>query len=90
MKLSQAFELIRLEREYQTRKWGSIQDHPHAIPGYLLIAQAELNEAIAGWMKNRAGRNDALAEIVQVAAVCAACLEQHGVFNVVKHDLEQS
>lgn len=72
----QVFEAIEKERFYQDDKWG--RDRPQSLPGYLLIAQAELNEAIAGWIKNGQGRSAPLHELTQVAAVIVACLERYG------------
>lgn len=76
--LEEVFEKIRAEREYQDNKWGTIEEHPHDLPGYLLIMRKELEEAENGWMKNSSGRNSALQEILQVAAVAVAALQQHG------------
>ena len=70
---------IRNEREYQDKKWGTIEQHPQSIPGYLLILRKELEEAENGWMKNTRGRDSALTEILQVAAVAVACLQHHGI-----------
>lgn len=69
---------IRAEREYQDTKWGSLAEKPQSIPGWLLILRKELEEAEEGWMKNRIGRDSALGEIVQIAAVAVAALQQHG------------
>ena len=72
------FDAIDREREYQDRKWGTIQEHPHEVPGWLLIIQSELNEAMEEWVHN-GGDKEALREILQVIATGVACLEQHGV-----------
>jgi hypothetical protein len=72
------FNKINQEREYQDRKWGNIDEHPHSIPGYLLIIRKELEEAEEGWMKNVPGRDSAMSEILQIAAVAVAAMEQHG------------
>lgn len=66
------------ERQYQDRKWGAIGDHPHTVAGWLLIVEGELEEAKQAWRKQR-GDAGALRELLQVAAVCFACMEQHGV-----------
>jgi hypothetical protein len=39
--LEEVFEKIRAEREYQDNKWGTIEEHPHDLPGYLLIMRKE-------------------------------------------------
>lgn len=71
-------EKIRQEREYQNSKWGTVEEHPQSIPGYLLVIRKELEEAENGWMKNVSGRDSAMAEILQIAAVAVAAMEQHG------------
>lgn len=69
---------IAAERERQDAKWGALEDKRQSVAGYLMIIEAELAEAKAGWMKNADGRHSALAEIAQVASVAVACLQQHG------------
>ncbi len=66
---------IEYELDYQDEKWGYKEQ---SLPGYLLIMKQELDEAIAGWMKNAPNRNSPLHEIVQVVAVGIQCLEQYG------------
>lgn len=69
------YAAIDRERDHQRRKWG---DRPHSVQGWLLVAQAELDEAKQGWV--RTGDDaEALRELLQVAAVCVACLERHGI-----------
>lgn len=50
---------------------------PHTVGEWLLILQREVQEAIDAWLKgdSQAG----LEEVLQVAAVAVACMEQHGV-----------
>ena len=43
------------------------------------ILEKELEEAKNGWMKNKTGKDSALAEIRQIAAVALACIQQHGI-----------
>ena len=69
--------IVKKERDRQDEKWGPFK-HQN-VAGYLLILEAELNEAKHGWMKNIEGDHSSLSEIVQIAAVAFACLEQHGV-----------
>lgn len=78
MTIEEVFEEIKKERAYQENKWGNFEQHPQSLPGYLLIMKKELEEAENGWMKNSTGRNHVLHEILQVAAVAIACLEEHG------------
>lgn len=72
-----AINAIIAERVNQEQKWGI--DKPQSLPGFLLVMQLELQEAINGWMKNIEGKHSALAEIVQVCAVGVACLEKYGI-----------
>jgi hypothetical protein len=74
--MEQVFDLIRAERERQDAKWGA--DKKQTCAGFLLVLEAELDEAKAGWMKNVEGKHSAMREIVQVAAVAVAALQQHG------------
>ena len=75
----QVFECIKQEREFQKQKWG--EDRTQSIPGYLLVARKELEEAEDGWLKNKSGRHGAMSELVQTAAVIFACLEEHGILS---------
>lgn len=54
----------------------------HEIPGWLLVIEKELNEAKAAatgeGKRSARGRHSSRAEILQIAAVCVAALEQHG------------
>jgi hypothetical protein len=69
---------IQRERAYQDRKWGSTDDHPHEVGGWITLLRRELREAEDAWCTQRDDA-DALREILQVAAVAVACLQQHGV-----------
>lgn len=60
----------------QNIKWGV--NKPQSLPGYLLVIKRELDEAIEGWNKDLPGKSAPLNEIVQVAAVCVACLQRYG------------
>lgn len=83
--LDEVFNSVLEERMYQDAKWGSLEEKQQSIAGYLLILEAELEEAKAGWMKNKEGRHSALSEILQIAAVACACLQQHGVIDESKN-----
>lgn len=72
------FDAICEERRLQDEKWGSLEDKQQSVAGYLLILESELEEAKAGWMKNKTGRHSALSEILQIASVAVACLQQYG------------
>lgn len=71
----QIVEAIVAERRHQDRKWGN---RPRDVGAWLLLAQLELAEAQLAWAKSPLD-DDALIELVQVAALAVACLEQHGV-----------
>lgn len=71
------FAAIDRERAWQEQKWGTNQEHPHSVAEWLLIVESELAEAKHAWTKG-IGDADALAELVQIAAVAVAALEQHG------------
>ena len=66
------------ERRYQDGKFGNIQKTPHTIGEWILLIEAELAEAKEALIKGGAGRDSVRSEIVQVAALAVACLEQHG------------
>jgi len=74
----QALKLVRLERAHQDNKWGNIDENQQSLPGYLIVARAELAEAGEGWLKDLNGRHSCLAELVQTAAVCISAIEQYG------------
>lgn len=69
------------EREYQDRKWGSLQEHPLTQGEWLLVLETELAEAKAAWAKNSERPHSVLDEVRQVAAVAVACMEQHGYWH---------
>ena len=75
------FEAIQRERTYQDAKWGTIEQRPHTVGEWLLIAESELQEAKTAWCKGH-GDAGALEELIQVAAVAVACMEQHGIVEM--------
>lgn len=66
------------ERAFQDQKHGSIENEPHTPAGWMLLIEAELNEAKAAVIKGGMGRDCWRHELTQVAALCFAALEQHG------------
>lgn len=78
LQFDEVINAIKDERDYQDLKWGSIEEKAQSLAGHLLTIQAELDEAKAGWQKNVPGKHAALRELIQVAAVCIAALEQYG------------
>lgn len=78
MERKDVYAVVDAERDYQDNKWG--KDKEQSLPGYLLIMQKEINEAVAGWIKDDSTRrNTPLEEIVQVVATGVKCLEVYGV-----------
>ncbi len=79
MTFEEVIQCIKKERDYQDEKWGSLDEREQSIPGYMLVLKKELVEAEDGWCKNVQGKHSSLAELIQVAAVAIACLQQHGI-----------
>jgi NTP pyrophosphatase (non-canonical NTP hydrolase) len=78
--LKEILQAVKTERAYQDRKWGPLHDRQQSIAGFLLVMEGELAEAKKAWLKNTpsGARHSVLEEILQVAAVAVACLQQHG------------
>lgn len=85
------FDAIELERQFQDRKYGPVSvvtgstvqgPGGHELGAWLLIIEKELEEAkdavTHGGLKKPVGRDAIRHELVQIAAVCVAALEQHG------------
>lgn len=68
------YDLIDAERDHQDSKWG-LKSRP--ISHYPVVLQNELLEANQGWMKNKPGKHSVTRELLQVAAVAVAALEEH-------------
>lgn len=79
MAMVEVFECIDIERQHQDRKHGPVNTHGHTLGEWILIMEAELNEAKEALIKGGRGRNEVRHEILQVVATGVACLEQHGV-----------
>ncbi len=75
----EVYTAVSREREYQNKKWGTPLEHPHDVPGWLLIMRGELEEAEQAWLKS--SNEAALSEVLQAVAVGVACLQQHGIFE---------
>jgi hypothetical protein len=73
------FREVSKEREFQLEKHG---DEGHSIGAWLLIIEAELNEAKEAAIKPKTGRDNVINEVIQVMAVCCACLEEWGVEEI--------
>jgi hypothetical protein len=77
IQMQKVFDAIESERDYQTRKWGSIADHPHEVGGYILLMQEHLKRAAELWCGSTDDRK-AMEEIRKVSALGVACGEQYG------------
>jgi hypothetical protein len=76
MQREKVYEAIDSERQYQDRKWGTVQEHPHEVGGYLTLMRKLLADAEAAWASSN-GDHRAMIEIRKVLAVGVACAEQH-------------
>lgn len=73
-------DAILAERDFQDEKHGPLSGAGgHTLGEWIIIAEAELAEARNSLIKGGMGRDSLRSELVQVAAVLLACLEQHGV-----------
>lgn len=77
------FDAIRAERKYQDAKYGPCTGSGgHELAAWTIVLESELDEAkkaaMHGGYQNQLGRNSVRAELIQVAAVAIAALEQHG------------
>lgn len=68
------FAAIERERLRQDAKRG----FAHPVGSWLTVLRCELREAEEAWAKRHPDDLAAIEEILQVAAVAVACLEQHG------------
>lgn len=77
---AQAIKAILNERDFQDAKWGPIEaGGGHTLGEWILLLEAELDEAKKALIKGGTGRNSIRSEITQIAAVALSALEQHGV-----------
>lgn len=72
------FAAIADEREYQDHKWGTIEQHPHSVAEWVLVLEKKVNDAKREWVSG-SGNVGVLFEVLKVAGVAVACLEQHGI-----------
>jgi len=78
--ITAVFGVIVDERQFQDKRWGTIQEHPHEVGSWILLMESLLVDARDAWCGNR-GDAGALDEIRKVVAVGVACQEQHGVVH---------
>lgn len=71
------FEALDRERVYQDAKRGPAHDRNLSLGDWILIMQEELEEARKEFVRG-VGTKAALAEVLQVAAVGVACIENCG------------
>lgn len=74
---------LEQERRFQDAKYGRPEGAGgHELGTWAIILESELDEfkkaLVHGGGKNAKGRDSARAELVQIAAVAIAALEQHG------------
>ena len=70
---------VEAERRFQDAKYLPIEEQVHDRGTWWLLIQAELDEARDALIKGSSdARNSWASELVQVAALCVAALEQHG------------
>lgn len=75
-----AMDAILAERHFQDNKHGPLSGAGgHTLGEWIIIAEEELAEARKALIKGGIGRDSLRSELIQVAAVLVACLEQHGV-----------
>lgn len=75
---TKVYSAIDTERDFQDRKWGTIENHPHEIGGWLTIMRTLLTEAEKSWT-TRSNDYLALEAVRELLAVGVACCEQHGI-----------
>ena len=79
---------IMKEREFQDIKWGKISEGAgHSLAEWVLLIESEVEEAKVALIKGGRGRDSIMAEIIQVAAVCVAALEQHGTEEITERSV---
>ncbi len=77
MNRDEIYNILNEERDYQTEKWGSLQERPHEVGGWLTVMRYLLTKAEAEW-STADGDVSTLDQIRKLAATSVACMEQHG------------
>lgn len=78
MSFEQVVDLIRIERTIQDAKWGPLSEKQQSLAGYMTILENKLLTAKSSWIANVGGNYTALNEVLKIAAVAVACLQQYG------------
>lgn len=73
----EVYKAIDGERDYQDRKWGTLEQHPHHVAEWVGIVGYYCAKAMGAHLSN----DEKLHELRKVAAVAVAALEQHGVLG---------
>jgi hypothetical protein len=75
------YDAINRERSFQIAKRPNRP--PMGLPAWLVVMEAELAEAKQAWVRGDGhdAIDAALCEVLQVATVAVACLEEHGVIE---------
>lgn len=80
MSRDEIYQAIDRERDYQDEKWGTLEEHNHTLEEWCDILYQRVDKA---WRNcrtpNTTNPKQALHEILTVASVAIACMEQHGV-----------
>lgn len=88
MKRIDVYAAVDSERDYQDRKWGAIDQHPHEVGGWILLMENALRQAKEAW-SGSPNDNAALEEVRKVIGLGVACAEQHGLRPRWKHELKE-
>lgn len=78
MDQQQVFDAIATERQFQDRKWGTIDQHPHEVGAWLTLMSVHLRRAQEAWAGS-SNDHTALIELRKVLGIGVACAEQHGI-----------
>ncbi len=76
MTRNEVYDLISEDRDHQTAKWGSVQDRPHEVGGWILLIQEYVNRAAIAWC-SQPNDAEALSNIRKAVALGVAAMEQH-------------
>ena len=85
MTRDKVYAAVDTERDFQDRKWGTIEQHPHEVGAWIALMESLLAHARDAWAGNPDDR-EALKGIRKVVAVGVACGEQHGMQCRSKHE----
>ena len=78
MKRQLVIDAIKSERDYQDRKWGTVEERPHEVGSWLLLMDVHLQRAKTSVAESNSDIA-ALEALRKVLAIGLACAEQHGI-----------